>query len=279
MANKEMNLNGRNGENHQIGRDLYQRDQQIRNNNNRSGHEEDRRWGEGNYFHTGPSPRGAQDRDNDNYRRGGASNSSYNQGQNAHLNDHYGSRSGSAYRNERSYINHGDRGNQYKHDESHSMRRPHSPGGALEGNHNDFNDRNSDPWREGPGTGSRYKEDDYRYGSGSHNWYRENRYTPDHEENRSRYGSNSSNDDRGFVDRVKDTWNDIWHSDDRDYHSQNRHTSPEDNISSRERHGSEAYRNRSYDKGLEGGPRWADEVDSGHDDYYNNTNRNQRYRR
>ncbi|GHA66795.1 hypothetical protein [Pontibacter akesuensis] len=274
MANNEINSNS---ENHDIGRSLYQKDQQHnRNSNSRGGYanDHDRRWSEGNFFHTGPSPRGAQDRDNDNYNRGGASNSSYNQGQNAHLSDHYGSRSDSAYRNERAYINHGDRGNsQYQHDQSHSMRRPHTPGGALERKNSEYE---NEPWREGPFTGSRYKEDDSRYGSGSHNWYRENRYTHDDDDDNRRYGNRQQHDERGFMDRVKDTWNDIWHSDDRDYHSRNRNASYNNDSNRRDY---ESYRNRNFDRGLEGGPRWADESDSGHDNQYDNINRNQRYRR
>lgn len=287
MANKPMNSNGSEGDNHEIGRELYNKDKQHNQNNSQrysNRGEDTRQWGEGNYFHTGPNPRGAQDRDNDrnrnndDYRRGGSSNSSYNQGQNAHLNDHYGSRSGSAYRNERSIIDHGDRGNnQYQHDERHNMRRPHSPGGSLQGNHDDVNRQQNDPWREGPGSGSRYKDDDYRYGSGSHNWYTEDRYTPNDDNNRR---NNPRHDDRGFMDRVKDTWNDIWHSDDEDYQQRgSRYQSNADQLDSRRRYGSEQYRNRNFDSGYEGGPRWADESDSGEDDRYNdrdNTNRRRR---
>lgn len=282
MANERKDTNGNERNNQEIGRELYKKNQQHNQDNNQryaSRRENTREWGEGNFFHTGPSPRGAQDRDSnrnrsDNDYRGGSSNTSYNQGQNAHLNDHYGSRSDSAYRNERSVINHGD---QYKHDERHSMRRPHTPGGSLQGNTNDVREQQNDPWREGPGSGSRFKESDYRYGSGSHNWYTENRYTPNNENDRR---NNPRHDDRGFVDRVKDTWNDIWHSDDEDYQPRgDRYQSNADRLDSRRRYGSEQYRDRNFDKGFEGGPRWADESDSGQDDYYNdrdNTNRRRR---
>ncbi|WP_162051470.1 hypothetical protein [Pontibacter pamirensis] len=290
MANKPMNTNGSEGENHEIGRKLYNKDKQYnqQNDNQRYGNrrEDTREWGEGNYFHTGPNPRGAQDPDRDRNRnfdrnrnddrRGGASNSSYNQGQNAHLNDHYGSRSDSSYRNERSFINHGDR-NQYQHDESHSMRRPHTSGGSLQGNQEDVRGQQNDPWREGPGSGSRYKESDYRYGSGSHNWYTEDRYTPNDDNNRR---NNPRHDDRGFMDRMKDTWNDIWHSDDEDYQSRgDRYQSNADRLDTRKRYGSEQYRDRNFDKGLEGGPRWADETDSGQDNYFDDRDNTNRYRR
>jgi hypothetical protein len=278
MANKPMN--GNEGDNHDIGRKLYERDQQHNQDNTTryayrgNPSTQDRKWSEGNFFHTGPSPRGAQDRDrNNDYLRGGSSNSSSNQGQNVRLGDHYGSRTDSSYRNERSYIDHGDHGrSQYRHDESHSMRRPHTPGGSLQGNYDDVNRSPYEPWNEGPGSGSRYKEADYRYGSGSHNWYRENRFTPDDDRNR-------HHDDRGFIDRVKDTWNDIWHSDDKDYQPRNRHQSQSDSLDTRERYGSAQYRDRNFDKGYEGGPRWADESDSWRDDNYSNRDETNRYRR
>ncbi|AKD02581.1 hypothetical protein POKO110462_08695 [Pontibacter korlensis] len=284
MADKPLNLNQDDKNNQDIGRDLYNQDQQQNQNSSQRysyrGRPNDRNWGEGNFFHTGPNPRGAQDRNryDQDYRKGGASNSSYNQGQNAHLNDHYGSRAGSAYRDERQFLNHGDRNNDtYQHSMQHDMRRPHAPGDSLQNKHGDVNNYQNDQWREGPGSSSRYKEDDYRYGSGSHNWYREGRYTPDNNDDAP--NRHHHRDDRGFMDRVKDTWNDIWHSDDPDYHPRGPHRSQADRISSRKHYGSEPYRDRSFDRGYEGGPRWADETDSGKDNYYDDTDRNERYRR
>jgi hypothetical protein len=280
MANKPMNLDVNEGENHEIGRKLYEKDQQLNQANQTRyayrGNQgtQDRKWSEGNFFHTGPSPRGAQDRQrNEGYRRGGSSHTSYNQGQNAHLGDHYGSRSDSSYRNERSYIDHGDHGSsQYRHDERHSMRRPQTPGGSLQGNYEDVNRTPYEPWNEGPGSGSRYKESDYRYGSGSHNWYRENRFTPDDDRDR-------HHDDRGFIDRMKDTWNDIWHSDDKDYQPRHHPQSSSDRLDTRQRYGSAPYRDRSFDRGYEGGPRWADESGSRRDDDYSDRDDTNRYRR
>lgn len=278
MTNREENKGRLQGENQRIGKDLYNQDNRY--NQPRSGRREpsQKEWGEGNYFHTGPSSRGAQDRDRTNrdYSRG--SSSSYNQGQNAHLNDHYGSRSNSTYRNERDFLNHGDSRS------SGNYQQQNSRSGSAPGNYNEPPKYGEETWREHPGSRSRYKDDDYRYGSGSHNWYTENRYT--HDESR------DPQDNRGFFERmgsgIKNTWNDIMHSDDPDYVS-NTPDRPRqsERISSRERHGSEQFRdrhydngyNRSHDKGYEGGPRWADETDSGDDDYYNDRDRNQRYRR
>ncbi|MDX5422847.1 MAG: hypothetical protein LPK07_05460 [Hymenobacteraceae bacterium] len=267
MTNTAGNYRGREEENQRIGRQLHEQDQKHKRYEYRG--KDTRQWGEGNYFHTGPNPRGAQDsperKYGENYRHD--RNQTYAQGRNAHLRDHYGSRSESPYRNERSYLDHGD---QYQHSEQHSMRRPHQPGGSLEGNYNDVNEYKTDPWREGPGSGSRFKETDYRYGSGSHNWYREGRYTPDEER---------SHNNRGFFQRMKDTWDDIMHSDEPGYKPHSRYESQADRLDSRKRYGSEVYRDRNFNRGYEGGPRWADEVDSGHDDYYNDTDRTQRYRR
>jgi hypothetical protein len=69
------------------------------------------------------------------------------------------------------------------------------------------------------------------------------------------------------------------HADDPDYQDKHyRYQAPEKG-SDRVRMGSEPYRDRRYDRGYEGGPRWADETDSGRDDYYDETDRSQRYRR
>ncbi|GAB3193926.1 hypothetical protein ABID22_000397 [Pontibacter aydingkolensis] len=229
----------------------------------------DKQWDEGNYFHTGPSPRGAQDTPEKRY---GESyhhdrNKTYARERNAQLGEHYGSKPESPYRNERSYLDHGQG---YQHSDMHTMRRPHTPGGSLQGNTSDVNDNPNDIWRDSPDSRSRYKETDFRYGSGSHNWYREGRYTSDENPNR---------DNRGFMDRVKDTWNDIWHSDDPEYRPRYQHQSAADRVDSHKRYGSEPYRDRRFDRGYEGGPRWADEVDSGEDNYYNDTDYKKRYQR
>ncbi|WP_114783912.1 hypothetical protein [Botryobacter ruber] len=275
MENRDKNIDreytGRGEYNQRLGRELYQRDHdpehpEARHHDRRH---TNRKWDEGNYFHTGPSERGAQD-SGKGYYSSGTGSSSYHEGQHAHMQDHYGSRRDSPYRNERSYLDHGTHG--------FSKQQPYSQGSrnyANPGNYNERPDAHDNIYREGPGSRSRYKEDDYRYGSGSHNWYREGRYTPD--EDRSRH------DDRGFFERagdaIRNTWNDIMHADDADY--QRRHYRPHhEKGSDRVRMGSEPYRDRQqFNRGYEGGPRWADESDTGHDNRYDDTDRTHRYRR
>ena len=256
------------GENQRIGRELYQKDKEQNQPQQRYGYrggEHNQKWDAGNHFHTGPSNHGAQDTPQ---QRGGRSyaqdnhHPTYERSRNQ--NEHYGSRSDSPYRNEQSMINHGDSsryGSNYNQQGGFAS-------GSRPGNHSDMNDYRNDTGREGPGSRSRYKEDDYRYGSGSHNWYREGRYTPDN--------SQQQQDQRGFFQRVKDGWNDILHSDEAGY---TQHNHENQNRYDRQRHGSETFRDRNFDRGYENGPRWSDETDSGNDNYYNDTDRNQRYRR
>ncbi len=266
--------------NQRLGRELYEKDQQQHPQSRYGGYrgEHHRKWDESNFFHTGPSNRGAQDRphqDRGNYP-GGSSHSSYHTGEGAHLGDHYGSRPDSPYRNESSYLNHGYRprpqqSSSYPSGSGYSasdLSNYGYVGSTVPGNYNEPPAYPDKIHREGPGSRSRYKEDDYRYGSGSHNWYREGRYTPDEDRTR-----RDPNDHRGFFQRmgdtIRDTWDDIMHADDAEYqrrHQQQHDTrfyDRESGISSRERHGSEPYRDRNFDRGYEGGPRWADETDSG----------------
>ncbi len=284
MTDREENHGRPGDDNQRIGKELYNQDKRRQQERNSYRGPENKSWDEGNNFHTGPSPRGAQDRYQEHEsNRGGAGNSSYNQGQNAHLNDHYGSRQNSAYRNDDNQINYGDRRDQgarrnqsNRSDERDPSKREvkGNAGGSQPGNYNELPESPDKLHREGPGTRSRYKESDYRYGSGSHNWYTEGRYTPDEDRN--------SRDDRGFFDRVRDGWNDIMHSDDPDYQQrgdQGNDRRRAEELSSRKRYGGEHFRDRHYDNGYEGGPRWADETDSGKDNQYRNEDRDQRYRR
>ncbi|MDX5417971.1 MAG: hypothetical protein LPK09_02055 [Hymenobacteraceae bacterium] len=268
MAN-ETNYGDHGAENWRMGRKPYDQDKpQQRYSYRGSGEDNTRKWDEGNYFHTGPSPRGAQDstekRYGENYHHD--RNRTYAQERNAHLADHYGSRANSAYRNERDYVDHGQG---YQHSDMHNIRRPHSSGGSLQGNTSDVKGYPNDRWRDSPDSRSRYKETDFRYGSGSHNWYREGRYTPDEEPRK----------DRSFLNRVKDTWHDIWHSDEPGYRPRVSFEDAADRVDSHKRYGSEPYRDRHFDRGYEGGPRWADETDSGSDNYYDDIDRRERYRR
>ncbi len=248
--------------NQQTGRELYERDKQQQPHHQeryaRRG-EEQRKWDEGNYFHTGPSPRGAQDRPvhQPEHHRGGSSHSTYRVGEGTHPGSHYGSRSDSPYRNEYEYLNHGNR--------------PYGPqgyqgqgsiaSGQQPGNYNEPPTSQDSLWREGPDTRSRYKETDYRYGSGSHNWYREGRYSPDEP----RHTQPTS--DRTFFQRLRHTWDDIMHSDDPEWQERDRRNRDQyiqqHPMSDRQRYGSEPYRDRNFNSGYEGGPRWADETDSG----------------
>ena len=226
--------------NQQLGRELYERDKQQQ----QQPYHQDRyarrgddqsTWGEGNYFHTGPSPRGAQDRP-EHHRAG--SHPAYPTSQGARL----GNRYDSPYRNENAYLNYGSRpfsGQGYYHEPP----------------------AQDNPWQEGPDTRTRYKETDYRYGSGTHNWYQEGRYSPDEP----RHVQPTS--DRGFFQRLRHTWDDIMHSDDPEWQERDQRNRAQyvrqHPMSERDRHGSEPYRDRNFNRGYEGGPRWADETDSG----------------
>lgn len=267
MRNQEEHHDSPGEYNQRTGRELYNKDREKDQNPQRYGYrgQNDRKWDEGNYFHTGPSPRGAQDRGQQPDSGQRNRNTPYQSDRGSYQTGHYGNRSESPYRNESRYLDHGDKG--YTESRSSSYGRQ---GGSQPGNYNEPPTSQDSLWREGPGTRSRYKETDYRYGSGSHNWYSEGRYSPDQEP--------ETRDKRGFFERVRNTWDDIMHSDDPDYRSQ----TPQDygrraeQLSSRHRYGSEPYRDRDFDRGYEGGPRWADETDSGKDDYYKKSDRNQR---
>lgn len=256
-------------ENQRIGKELHRRDMGHNQPQQRYGYrsDKDQKWDEGNFFHTGPSKHGAQDREQYNQSRSSQQHTgNYQKGQNAHLNEHYGSRPNSAYRNERSYLDHGDsfQGSRYNVPQPSGNRQP--------GNYNEPPETPYQQWNDVPGGRSRYKETDFRYGSGTHNWYQEGRYTPDSTPEADR-------DNRSFFGRIKDTWNDIMHSDDPDYHPHQNYPTSEDRLNSRKRYGSDLYNRQQFDRGYEGGPRWADETDSGKDNFYDDTDRSQHYRR
>lgn len=277
MEKREENYGKPGDENQRIGRELYNKDKEREQQHPTQRYayrgENDRKWDEGNYFHTGPSPRGAQDRDRQaesGRHYTGNRPAPYQSDRGSYQSGHYGSRSESPYRNESQYLNHGYRGQESGRQQTY---RPSMGAGSQPGNYNEPPTSQDSLWREGPGSRSRYKETDYRYGSGSHNWYSEGRYSPNVEP--------ENQDKRGFFKRVRDTWDDIMHSDDPEYRPHNRYD-PErraEQLSSRHRYGSEPYQDRNFDRGYEGGPRWADETDSGRDNYYKDSDRNQRYRR
>jgi len=73
---------------------------------------------------------------------------------------------------------------------------------------------------------------------------------------------------RPFFQRLRHTWDDIMHADDvewqeRDRRARDQYRQQHSSSSDRQRYGSEPYRDRNFDSGYEGGPRWADETDSG----------------
>ncbi|GGG08069.1 hypothetical protein [Pontibacter amylolyticus] len=262
--------------NQRIGRELYNKDkgqEHPQRYSYRGQGQNQKKWDEGNYFHTGPSPRGAQDRNRDaesGHHYTGNRPAPYQSDRGTYQTGHYGSRSESPYRNESQYLNHGYRG---PGSGSEQPYRSQMGRGSQPGNYNESPTSQDSLWREGPGTRSRYKEDDYRYGSGTHNWYSEGRYSPDVEP--------ENQDKRGFFKRMRDTWDDIMQSDNPDYEPHNTYD-PErraEQLSTRQRYGGESFRDRSFDRGYESGPRWADETDSGNDDYYKDADRNQRNRR
>ncbi|MBJ6119919.1 hypothetical protein JAO76_17055 [Pontibacter sp. BT310] len=226
----------------------------------------DQKWDEGNYFHTGPSRSGAQDRENRERTSGPSQQRFQNKDQNAHLNEHYGSRPNSAYRNERSYLDHGD-----SFGSSH-YNPQQSAGWSQQSNYNQRPTSRDEQYQDLPGDRSRYKESDFRYGSGTHNWYQEGRFTPDSTPEPQR-------DNRSFFGRIKDTWNDIMHSDDPDYRPSHGYPTDEDRRNERKRYGNDLYNRQQFERGYEGGPRWADETDSGKDNYYDDADRTQRFRR
>jgi hypothetical protein len=261
--------------NQRIGRELYNKDREQEHPQRysyRGQGQREKKWDEGNFFHTGPNPRGAQDRNREpesGRHYIGSRPVPYQSDRGTYQSGHYGSRSESPYRNESQYLNHGYRG------PGSSRQQPYQQqmGGSQPGNYNEPPTSQDSLWREGPGSRSRYKEDDYRYGSGSHNWYSEGRYSPDVEP--------EHQDKRGFFKRVRDTWDDIMQSDNPDYEPHNRYD-PErraEQLSTRQRYSGESFRDRNFDRGYEGGPRWADETDSGSDNYYKDADRNQRNRR
>ncbi|QHL88583.1 hypothetical protein GU926_14550 [Nibribacter ruber] len=119
------------------------------------------------------------------------------------------------------------------------------------------------PYNDWPGGRSRYKDDDYRYGSGNHDWYRENRYTDN--------AGHRVDRDKGDIlsdmgEGLRDAWHDIrdgaqnlWNRTTRTMYTGDLHPD-------RDRDRNHTYEYRSYrDRGREEGPRWSDESDRGHD--------------
>jgi hypothetical protein len=211
----------------------------------------DRDWDEGTYFHTGPSAHGSRqyqaERNHEPYNQKEEYFSNHYRNQDRQLRSmedqhgHYGARRESVYRRPDN-LNYGDRG------QSRQQQNYVPFGSGYEPNRQPVGfDHN--PHTEGPFSGSRYKEDDYRYGSGNHNFYKEGRYQ------RGGGIGHGFQDNKGFFERVgdgiRDTWDSITNRD-------------EDNVAHAK---SRYYRNdkdqqRDFDQSYESGPRWADESET-----------------
>ncbi|MFB9863458.1 hypothetical protein [Rufibacter immobilis] len=295
-------------ENHQKGRELYNRDQQ--HNQRAQGND----WNNGNNFHTGYSNQQRSHFPEDTHQR----NSNADRG--ASLSKHYGEREYSSYRNPNS-LNYGDgRGNSTHNQQQHnrpSGNQQYSAFGDGRGNysarqdsyghghdrvHPDHNfsaqrrldDSNenyyrgaymdsrgvqqelprpdSNPYNDWPGGRSRYKDDDYRYGSGNHTWYDEHRYTAN--------DGRSADRDRGGIlgdmgEGLREAWHDMRQGV-QGMFNRNQQGNNQDNRQDNQRNSYSEYRS-SNDRGYERGPRWSDETDSGDDADRFNHNNNRRY--
>ncbi|MBC3542077.1 hypothetical protein ACFSC6_07220 [Rufibacter sediminis] len=300
-----------NAQNHQIGRELYNRDRESHQSPQRSS---DNNWHSGNQFnhnqHQNHFPEDSHQR-NSNADRG------------ASLSKHYGNSEYSAYRNPNS-LNYGDgRGNStpqsggssYGSGRSQQGNEHFTPYGDSRGNYNarqdsygqghdrvhsdnriseqrrldDTNENyyrgaymdsrgvrqelprpDDNPYNEYPGTRSRYKDDDYRYGSGNHTWYEEQRYT----DNNGRRADRDKGDILGDMgEGVREVWHDVKNmfSRNSDHRDQDQNRYDQDN-----RRNDHEYRSRN-DRGTERGPRWSDETDSGDDASRHPRNNNPRY--
>ncbi|WP_207434220.1 hypothetical protein [Sabulibacter ruber] len=309
-------------ENHRVGRELYQRDQQRNQPTQRS---HDNQWSNGNNFHTGYSNQNRSHFPEDSHQR----NSNADLG--GSLGKHYGEREHSVYRNPNS-LNYGDgRGNSTRSSNQHQDRpafgnhnnqnQNRSPYGDGRGNYSarqdsyghghdrihsdnrvneqrrrdDSNENyyrgaymeprgvrdelprpDSNPYNEYPGSRSRYKDDDYRYGSGNHTWYDEHRYTGN--------DGRRADRDRGDVigdmgEGLREAWHDIKHGVQNMFNrSGNQHDNDRDHRWNDQdnRRNNHEYRSRD-DRGYERGPRWSDETDSGDDSFPYNRDNNPRY--
>ncbi len=133
------------------------------------------------------------------------------------------------------------------------------------------------PYNEYPGTRSRYKDDDYRYGSGNHTWYEERRYT----DNNGHRADRDKGDMLGEMgEGVREAWHDMKHGVQNLWNRGTNAVQPDhdrDRDSYRtSRDNRQEYRS-TRDQGTERGPRWSDETDSGDDSFFYNRGNNPRY--
>lgn len=130
------------------------------------------------------------------------------------------------------------------------------------------------PYNEFPGSRSRYKDDDYRYGSGNHSWQEERRYT-DNSGRRVDRDKGDILDDMGAG--LRDAWHDVKHGVQNTFNRfGNNHDDHEQNRRSSSNRSDYEYHSRR-DQGTERGPRWSDDTDSGDDSFFYADGRNPRY--
>ncbi|WP_205500142.1 hypothetical protein [Rufibacter psychrotolerans] len=137
----------------------------------------------------------------------------------------------------------------------------------------------ANPYNEYPGSRSRYKDDDYRYGSGNHDWYQEHRYTA----NDGRRVDHDKGDVLGDMgEGLREAWYDIKHGVQNMFNRSGNHGNQYDNDRDNRRNDQDHRRNNHEyrsrdDRGYERGPRWSDESDTGDDSFFYNRDNTPRY--
>jgi hypothetical protein len=303
--------------NHQKGRELYNRDQQRHTQNSSLQHGQDAHWDAGNQFHTGYSHQTRSHFPEDSHQRttnadrggslhqqqyGNQEHSSYRNSQNLsqgnsrstqgrpafeHGNSHfapYGDARETYTSSQRSYGQ--GQGNVHPENRISEQRRRddsnenYYQGGymASRGDHREPPLPERNPYNDYPGGRSRYKDDDYRYGSGHHTWYQEQRYTADDGRVMDRDKGSIIND---MGEGLREAWHDVshgvtnlWNRNTPDRHHPEQHRS-EHHRTEDNRHKYE-YRS-AHDRGFERGPRWSDETDNGDDSFFYGSGNSPRY--
>lgn len=164
---------------------------------------------------------------------------------------HYGSRPDSAYRNPD--INFGDQ--PYRQNQDYREERAYNPRREGTSSRSPYPEDFTRPeqhhhdraWSER----NRYKDDDYRFRSGHRDTWRQYNDLDYEEDDLARQRGDYQGREEGFFDRIGNRISHAWRN----------MTQEEDEGPS----GNERYRNRSFSRGHEFGPRWADE--SEHDHY------------